>query len=82
MDKKTYQRMVAELRQLSNRIDKLNVFIVKDCFKKLSGHEQIMLMEQLNAMKWYYHSLKNRVLFYHDKEVKENGRPFTEDPVK
>jgi len=82
MDKKTYQRMVAELRQLSNRIDKLNVFLVKDSFKKLSGHEQIMIMDQLNAMKWYYHSLKNRVLFYHDKEVLKNGRPFTEDPVK
>lgn len=82
MDKRTYQRMNAELRQLSNRIDRLTVFTITDTFKKLSGHEQIMINEQLNAMTWYYHSMKKRVLFYHDKEVAENGRPFTEDPVK
>jgi len=82
MDKRTLQRMVAELRQLSNRIDKLNVFTVTDTYEKLSEQERIWINEQLNAMRWYYHSLKHRVLFYSDKEVLKNGRPFTEDPVK
>jgi len=81
MDKKTFQRMVAELRQLSDRIDRINVFTVTDSFQKLSGHEQLMLMDQLNAMRWYYHSLKNRIEYY-EKEVQKDGRPFKEDPVE
>lgn len=82
MKKRTYQRMVTELRQLSNRIDKLTVFKVTDTYAKLSKQEIIWINEQLNAMKWYYSCLKNRVLYYHDKEVRENGRPFTENPAE
>ena len=82
MNKRTYQRMVAELRQLSNRIDKLTVFKVTETYAKLSKQEKTWLNEQLNAMKWYYCILKRRVLYYHDKEVLKNGRPFTEDPAE
>ena len=84
MDKRTFQRLVAERRGLIQRIDRLTVFTVKDSFKQLSGHEQLMLMEQLSAMKWYYTTLNNRIRYYenYEEEVKGYGRPFTEDPVK
>lgn len=64
-----YERMVEELRELRNRIDKLNNFTETDLFLTLSIQERVWMNEQLNAMKWYYSSLKNRVLFYRDKEV-------------
>ena len=64
MDKRTYQSMVSELRQLSNRIDRLNAFTATDVYEKLSKQEKIWLNEQLNAMKWYYNTLKNRVWYY------------------
>lgn len=82
MDKRTYQRMVAELRQLDRRIDKLTVFKFTETYAKLSKQEKIWLNEQLNAMKWYYSSLKSRVLYYHDKEVLKNGGSFTENPAE
>ena len=82
MDKRTYQRMNAELRQLRNRLNRLNDFTETDVYLALPLQERVLINEQLNAMKWYYHSLKNRVLFYHDKEVTGDGRPFTEDPAE
>jgi len=64
MNKKTLQRMKTELRQLSDRIDKINVFTVTDTFDQLSRHEQLILRDQLHAMTWYYESLKNRIEYY------------------
>ena len=82
MDKRTFQRMVAERRQLDRRIDKLRVFFVTEAFAKLSDTEKGWLRYQLNAMKWYKHFLSVRITYYSEKEVRENGRPFTEDPAE
>ena len=82
MDKRMYQRIVAERRQLENRIDKLRIFFVTETFAKLSNTEKGWLRDQLNAMKWYHHILCVRIEYYSEKEVREDGRPFTEDPAK
>ena len=68
MDKRTYQRMVAELRQLSKRIDKLTVFRVTDTYENLSLREQLMIEDQLLAMRRYHYMLKERIEYY-EKEV-------------
>ena len=82
MNKRTLQRMVAELRQLRNQLNRLNDFTGTDVYLALPLQERVLINEQLNAMKWYYSSLKNRVWYYRGKEVTGDGRSFTEDPVK
>ena len=81
MDKRTYQRMVAELRQLSKRIDKLTVFRVTDTYENLSLREQLMIEDQLLAMRRYHYMLKERIEYY-EKEVTGDGRPFPENPAE
>ena len=81
MDKRTYQRMVVEFRQLSNRIDRLDIFTVTDAFENLSLREKLMIKDQLIAMRRYHTMLGDRIEYY-EKKVTRNGRPFTEDPAK
>lgn len=69
MKKEAYNRMVSELKQLDDRIDRLEDFTLTKNYLALSLPEKTWINEQLNAMKWYYSALKNRVLFYHDQEV-------------
>ena len=64
MTKKVYHKMVSELRQLGERVDRLNRFTETDAYLALPLQERVWINEQLNAMKWYYSSLKKRVLFY------------------
>lgn len=82
MDKRTFQRMISERRQLDKRIDKLRVFLVTEAFAKLPDREKDWLRDQLMAMKRYYSILCFRINYYSEKEARENGRPFTEDPAE
>lgn len=81
MDKKTFQRMIVERRHLYNRIDKLRVFFATETFAKLSDMEKSWLREQYRTMTDYYLILSVRINYY-EKEVRENGRSFKEDPAE
>lgn len=45
--------MLAELKELSNKIDKLDAFFGTDMFKNLDEHRHVLLVLQKNAMEQY-----------------------------
>lgn len=65
MDTKQYlphqQRVVEELEELSDKVQKLSVFITGEIFSKLSEDEKKDLVEQLETMETYADILERRI---------------------
>lgn len=57
-------RLVIELDELSDKLDKLNKFFDTDTFKNLSGTERTLLQAQLGAMIAYGQILTARIAHY------------------
>lgn len=50
---KYQERMFAELKELSDKVDKLVAFIGTDTFNNLDEHRRVLLALQKNAMEQY-----------------------------
>lgn len=55
------ERVVDERQQLTNKTDKLAVFIRSDAFDDLSIQEQALLLSQLDYMRLYGDVLDQRI---------------------
>lgn len=55
------QRVVEELEELSDKVQKLSVFITGEIFSKLSEDEKKDLVEQLETMETYADILERRI---------------------
>ena len=62
-------RMEIELRQLDDRIIKLQVFIEGDVFGSLSSIEKQLLYIQVSTMSTYGATLSTRISITREKEV-------------
>lgn len=61
------QRVINEEKELSEKIDKLVIFIDSFGFAKLDVDEQYMLKRQLNAMLLYSEALSDRISVFNDQ---------------
>lgn len=50
---KEQERMLAELKELGDKIEKLNAFLGTDAYKNLDMHRRMLLTLQRNAMEQY-----------------------------
>lgn len=63
-----FERMLDEYFELSNKIEKLNVFFTTNMFSKLSEIEKDLLTEQGEAMNKYLKVLSKRIEYIREKK--------------
>ena len=56
------QRLEAEQKELQEKLQKLNVFIGSDAFKKIDGVQKTLLNVQARAMETYNQILLERIV--------------------
>lgn len=61
MKKEVFERLIAEEKELSDRIEKLTVFVESENYKKLNDENQYLLRKQLDSMKEYESILQRRI---------------------
>ena len=61
MKREVFERLIAEEKELSDRIEKLTVFVESENYKKLNDENQYLLRKQLNSMKEYESILQRRI---------------------
>lgn len=61
MKREVFERLIAEEKELSDRIEKLTVFVKSENYKKLNDENQYLLRKQLNSMKEYESILQRRI---------------------
>ena len=61
MNRETFERIVREKTELSERVKKLADFLVSDKALDISKAQEILLVRQLNVMKEYLDILEVRV---------------------
>lgn len=64
-----YDRLLAESRELENRIEKLEAFIHGDGYNSLEGDQQGLLGVQLRAMREYADTLGLRIRHLGDRSI-------------
>jgi hypothetical protein len=61
MKREVFERLIAEEKELSDRIEKLTVFVESENYKKLNDENQYLLRRQLDSMKEYESILQRRI---------------------
>lgn len=69
------ERVVAEERELDERLNRLSAFIHGHTFKTLDNEEQLLLQMQDDCMRTYIHILRKRIARF-------SGEPLAESPPK
>ncbi len=79
MEKETFERMVTEFQELSDKVTKCRTFILdKDKFEKLDMINRDLLITQLKAMETYLSVLSIRLGINSSSQDKEAVEPISE----
>lgn len=66
MNARRLNKLKTELKQISERIDKLTTFFLSDTYKNLPLYEKELLNRQAEGMRVYIYYLNKRVKLYAD----------------